>query len=585
MVLNAGVATGRVSCVRLRALPTLAVLLVTGLCASPAPARVHVSKHRAAEIRAHLRKQIRHNPRVLNRRSFLKQASLVNFKLPVTLRLRSGSADADLGASLGRRTILLDGTLAAEIVFHDSFDGGALGNVDLQVLQSDTKFLRSSAIPLLWNSDISDPTSRSDVNYIAATTAATGISAAGLKEGCGDFYAAGAGTGATPGPGYSALFHGFTPSGSPFGAGAGLPGYPYYDPAGPGALTTPAGYLPIYPGVDALDNLHSGGVVGDNDWLGPSETPFPSAPAPGGFSQPPSVSDTVLRTNALQLQVAAPGTAVDQSTGTGVNGNPTLDNGPQGSQNIVIGKSGGQANLFGSIPGKSYGIDVTVSLKTVINGIARIVDQDVHKVPIETGDNYPADVFNCHQVWTGAVQNYIPGVRLTGNLKISPGITADGRLRIAKATVSSPATTSAQVALSACLFPTSAYVDYNDDPLTPGFSNETVSPTIPAAGATGNPAQFGSGLWPVDSDILPVFANAEKFPQTNALGANAPSTTPCNSPPWSLVANSGLTGPLLPLAGANPANGYTTTAGGSQVTVGGDISVNTVSIDVLVGDV
>ena len=40
-----------------------------------------------------------------------------------------------------------------------------------------------------------------------------------------------------------------------------------------------------------------------------------------------------------------------------------------------------------------------------------------------------------------------------------------------------------------------------------------------------------------------------------------------------------------PLVGANPANGYTTTASGSQVTVAGNISVNPISIDVLIGDV
>src|SRR3954451_20377120 len=327
------------------------LLLAAALCALAAPAQAkhpHLSKQRAAHIRATLRKQVRHDPRVVQRRSFLKKASLVNFRLPVTLRLRpGGSANADLGQSLGSRSIALGGSLAAEIVFHDSFDGGALGNVDLQLLPSDSKFLLSSAIPLLWNQDISDPATRSDVNFISATTGSTGISPAGLKQGCGDFLAAGAGTAATPGTGYSALFHGFTPLGSPFGAGAGLPGYAYYDPAGPRGLTTPAGYLPIYPGVDALDNLKTGDVVGDNDWLGPSQQPFPSGPsAPGGFNQPPSIRDTVLRTNALQLQVANPGTEVDQSAGTGTNGNPTLSNGPQGSQNIVSGKSGGQANLF-----------------------------------------------------------------------------------------------------------------------------------------------------------------------------------------------------------------------------------------------
>jgi hypothetical protein len=572
-----------------RLAPLAAILLI--LCAQPAISSAHLSKHRVAQIRSQLRKQVRHNPRVIRKRSFLKKASLVNFKLPVTLRLRPGgpnsptpTANADLGASLGSRTIALGGRLAAEIEFHDSFDGGALGNVDLKILPSDTKFLSSSSIPLLWNSDLSAPGSRSDANYIAATSATTGINPAGVTQGCGDFLTAGTGTTATP-PNYNALYHGFTPIGSPFGAGQGIPGYPYFDPAGPGGLTNPAGYLPIYPGVDALDNLHAGNVVGDNDWLGPSSQPFPSGPsAPGGFSQPPSVQDTVLRTNALQLQVADAGTEVDQSTGTGTNGNPALSNGPQGSQNIVIGKSGGQANLFGNIPGKSYGIDVTVSLKTAINGIARIVDQDIIKTPLLSGDNYPAHVFTCHQVWTGAVQNYIPGVHLTGNLKIAPGITADGKLRIAKATVSSPPNTPTRLALSACLFPASAYVDYNDDPLTSGFSDLTTTPPIPSAGATGNPPPFPSGLWPVDSDALPVFANFEKFPQTNALGQNAPSTTKCNTTTYALVRNSGLA-PLNPLTAADPANGYTTTINGSQVSVGGDIDVNTIGIDVLIGDV
>ena len=253
----------------------------------------------------------------------------------------------------------------------------------------------------------------------------------------------------------------------------------------------------------------------------------------------------------------------------------------------MIGKSGGQANLFGTNPGQVAGIDVTVSLKTAINAIARIVDQDVVKHPILSGDNYPANVFQCHQVWTGAVQNYIPGVRLTGNLRIAPGITADGHLRIAKATVSSPPTSPTNLALSACLFPTSAYVDYNDDPGTYGFSNETFSRPIPSSTVTPvNPAgaQFPSGLWPVDSDVLPVFGNAEKFPNTGALGQNAPSGTKCNTPPWFLVANSALS-PLVPLSPASAANGYTTSVDASQVTVGGQISVNPIGVDVLIGDV
>src|SRR4051812_48813713 len=87
------------------------LLVAAALCVLAAPAqaqRPHLSKQRAAHIRATLRKQVRHNPRVVRRRSFLKKAALVDFKLPVTLRLRpGGSANADLGASLGNRSIVL----------------------------------------------------------------------------------------------------------------------------------------------------------------------------------------------------------------------------------------------------------------------------------------------------------------------------------------------------------------------------------------------------------------------------------------------------------------------------------------------
>src|SRR5439155_24453481 len=119
-----------------------------------------------------------------------------------------------------------------------------------------------------------------------------------------------------------------------------------------------------------------------------------------------------------------------------------------GGQNLVLGKSGGQANLFGNIPGKSSGLDVTVNLATKINSILRIQDQDAFE-PLIAGGNWPAAVFSCAQVWTGAVQNYIPSVHLNGSLKISPGITSDGHLRIAKATLGQLGSDS-QFAVAAC---------------------------------------------------------------------------------------------------------------------------------------
>src|SRR5436190_10688814 len=127
-----------------------------------APASAKLTKSQKVHIRHQLRKTIKKNPKLIRSKSFIKKASLVNFKLPVTIRLRNSSstsnpnnANVDLGASLGQREVDLGGKLAAEIVFHDSYDGGALGNVDLSILPSTTKSLSSTSIPLLWNSDVS----------------------------------------------------------------------------------------------------------------------------------------------------------------------------------------------------------------------------------------------------------------------------------------------------------------------------------------------------------------------------------------------------------------------------------------------
>ena len=64
-----------------------------------------------------------------------------------------------------------------------------------------------------------------------------------------------------------------------------------------------------------------------------------------------------------------------------------------------------------------------------------------------------SSIFNCRQIWTGYLNNYIPDVRLKGDLKIAPGLTSDGHLRIAKATVNSTGIDDARFAVAACLFP------------------------------------------------------------------------------------------------------------------------------------
>src|SRR3954464_10302392 len=427
--------------------------LAVGVFAGPASAKKLSSKQRAA-VRTQLRKQIKKNPAVINRKSFVKRASLVNFKLPVTIRLRGANAatnpnaaTVDLGASLGQREVNLGGSLSAELTFHDSYDGGALGNVDLAILPSANHALTSTSIPLLWNTQVSDPATRYDANSLGLPAALSG---------CGNF----TGTSAL------AFGGGLAASGTVGGIPqpGGLPGYPFVDPAV--SVSTPAGFLPVKPGVDSIDGVTAGKVSGDNAQVGGNPQPFPytAQSTPGGFTQPPSPKDTVLRTNALALGIAPVGTEVKQDNNA---------DGVAGSQNIVIGKSGGQANLFGNIPGKAYGIDVTVSLKTRINSILRVVDQDSFGTPLITGARYPAGIFNCRQIWTGGIDNYIPSVRLAGNLKIAPGITADGHLRIAKATVSSLPGSEARFAVAACLAP---YAGFDAEQL----ASDTATSSIPA---------------------------------------------------------------------------------------------------------
>lgn len=261
-------------------------------CAYPAPSPAQVSAQRAAQVRAHLIRQIKRGPDVITRRWFLRKAGLVQFKLPVTLRLRPNpapSATADLGASLGPRAIALGGSIAADVTFSDSYDGGTLGDVGIEFRESDTHALTTSPIPLLWNTDA-----------------------------------------------------------------------------------------------------------------------------------PPCGADgtTVLRTNPLDLQVA--------------------------------GRGGGHANLFGNIPGRNVSVDVTLSLTTVINAVVRVLDEDA------------APDAPCRELWTGATHNAIPGIHLQGQLRISPALLPDGRLRIAQATVSSVAP--ARTALSACLLPVTTYADDSGAP-------------------------------------------------------------------------------------------------------------------------
>ncbi len=273
---------------------TLIALFALAVPVASAPAAKRLSHARKAKIRAELRKQVKRTPRVLRRRSFLRRAALVNFQLPVTIRLRNTcmtdngqnpapgggqncttqgtalnqltlpSANVNLGPSLGTRQVVISGALAAVVEFQDTYDGGGIGNVNIKLLPSD-KTLTTSSVPLLWNDTVADPAARSDANWLASLARPGGQLAAlqsyadspANESGCGD-WATNAGEGGTyaaaaAGPGYKALFHD-TPMNFGTGTGSGLPGYPVHTSGG-----SPSGaFLPVSAGVDDPANIRAG---------------------------------------------------------------------------------------------------------------------------------------------------------------------------------------------------------------------------------------------------------------------------------------------------------------------------------------
>jgi hypothetical protein len=511
-----------------------ALALVFGVFAGTASAK-KMTRHQKAAVRHQLLRSIKKNPRLVKKASFLKKASLVDFKLPITVRLRTSEAgqpaatsntnvaNIDLGASLGQRQLSLGGTLPGYIQFHDSFDGGALGNVDI-VLQPGGD-ITTTSLPLLWNTQVATDTS---THWYDA-----GFGAAGGNPGCSDFK----NSNAIPDSGFLGAPLADTTQGKTLLINAGsipnpgtqpIPGVPFFTSLAGAASHALAGTVEELPGADDISLLTPSADPSDINAMGPNPDPFPqgSPYAPVGAE---NVQDSVLRTANIHLSTLASGTQVQEDS-TVADGA-----GPQSSQNLVVGQSGGQANLFGNIPGKGYGIDVTVSLGGAINSILRSVDPDVD--PLLQGVPYNQSAFDCRQAFTGSVFNAIPGLHLIGNLHISPAITTDGKLRIAKATLSS--LNPSHVALAACLMPYSTFS-----------------------------ASTGAAV-PVPGDAL--------SGTQSATNINAVPTAACNASPQGNVAASAFpntVGPLAPVVSTN--------SDGSQVSVSGDITTQ-ISADVLIG--
>ena len=582
--------------------------LLAALFAGPAVAHRASAKQR---IRAQLLKQVKKNPRIVLRKSFLRKAGLVHFILPVTVRLRGSNnstsaspvyddanpnlAFADLGASLGNRTVNLGGSLPAEVEFNDQYDGGALGNVRINLLPGG-QGLNSTSIPLLWNRNVSTLSGGNQTlgalggsqlgnhqwwgpayDGYGYTNPQTGANSIGeYNDGCGSFtgnsnlptplsaadsaYSLGLPGGGLGIPYFTATANPPSeadPTGSAGNAlafaaaeaaAANLPAGPAQAAAYATAASLVAGFIPVIPGVDSLTALRVSGETTPYlasthaaiDNIGTNSDPFPTSDDPNfdplNSGTAPNVQDTVARTAPLTIKVAPAGTEVNQ-TDAGIEGTRGVD----GSQNIVLGKSGGQANLFGNIPGKNQAIDVTVSLEAKINTIFRGVDMDWY--PPIAGEEFPPGSWQCRQAMTGWVQNYFPGVRLKGSLQISPAITKDGKLRIAKAQLSSEEPT--HFAVAACLYPHAFYAAQAN-------GSDTTATPVP---------------------VMPI----------NEFARHAVPSVPCKSTPTDEIRTAGLGAANLSTLTSGDYSGYTTSADGSRVSVTALLGVSNVAADVLIG--
>lgn len=584
---------------RRRRFGVLSLLVVVSLLGSAFladAASAKMSKAQKHAIKKKLNRAIKKNPRVVQKRWFLKQASIVNYSLPATIRIQPaanqqgdfvanddqpGGADKatlDLGPSLGSRVVGLGGYVRATIKFNDAFDSGAIGDVKVDIPSGDSA-ITTTSVPLLTNADVSNLNGAFNetetVIYDAGSTSGdftftvngTPVGPIAYNATSGDLQSAldtalGAGKTYVAGPlavpalvspltvdstAFAIMFTGSlgnqdvttaisanTLSGGPADAAAIAPRQNgSAGPAGDQGCANFAGDgTPL--DVDKLSQLSDSNTPGVDNNLG--EGPF--SPELGT-----EAADTVLRTGPLTLDVAAPGT-VDL---------------PASSTDVNLGRSGGRANLFGSPVnglGGANSVDVTVNLSTKINSIARQVDGSYPGTAGGGGVNETtgniAAYFNCRQAWTGWVQNYLTGIQLAGSLKIAPAITADGKLRIAKVSLSTPTGKEAKVAVAACLSPYQLYAEGKA-----GLGDNSYYPAAPTLPA-GNPAFFNP-LAAIES----------------AVAAEVPDV-PCNDPGGPLDRDPFN---VSPIPGANILDA------GAAVAVSGDLSVEHLGAEVLIGNV
>jgi hypothetical protein len=175
---------------------------------------------------------------------------------------------------------------------------------------------------------------------------------------------------------------------------------------------------------------------------------------------------TDIHSIARQVDAATPVPFGGPSVNTSVN---NVGGYPTGAGSIVVanatGLTTGDITLVGTtgltVRGVVTNVNTltnTLTLKTTApeNGLSGAVADAalVSQTPETTGNiNAYSD---CRQAWTGSIRNYLTGIKLVGSLRISPAITADGKVRIAKVNLRTAAPV--PESLAACLSPYQLYM-------------------------------------------------------------------------------------------------------------------------------
>ena len=147
------------------------------------------------------------------------------------------------------------------------------------------------------------------------------------------------------------------------------------------------------------------------------------------------------------------------------------------------------------------------------------------------------------------MQNYFPGVRLNGNLQISPAITKDGKLRIAKAQLFSEEKT--HFAVAACLYPDRVFA-------AQAASSDTAAVTVPT---------------------LPI----NELARHQVPDGYNDTLKNCKDTPTELGRTAGLGAQNLTQLTSGDYTGYSTNADGSRVSVAALLDVQNVAADILIG--